>query len=134
MNERPHQISLPIAGPVSPKVVFNCRTMLDAIKLSIQVACLEPKEIYVPLEFDKGHWSKIMSGENGFPVTKLLALMDLTGNDIPLQWLAGKRGFGLVMLESEAERQIRIRDERLKKKDEQIEVLLAALQGRKLPE
>ena len=84
MNERAtYQMSLPMSGPVSPDVIERRRHVGEAIRLSMQVAMLDQKQIYIPLKFDKGHWSRIMSGELAFPADKLNALRDLTGNDIP---------------------------------------------------
>lgn len=81
MNERATQISLPMSGPVSADVVHACKDMGAAVRLSIQISMLDMKQIYSPLEIDKGQWSRILNGELNFPAGKLEALMDLTGND-----------------------------------------------------
>ena len=130
MNERAYQISLPMSGPVSPDVIARCRDMTAAIHLSIQVAQLEQKQIYIALRMDKGHWSRVMSGELSFPADKLLALLELTGNDIPLQWLAWQRGKGLHTLETEQQRQIRERDDRINEQARKIQYLEELITGR----
>lgn len=130
MNERAQQISLPIGAPVSPDVIARCRDMASAIQLSIQVAQLNQKQIYMALRMDKGHWSRVMSGELQFPADRLDALMDLTGNTIPLAWLAHRRGLGLHMLESEQQRQIRERDDLIKAQAEKLRYLEELITGR----
>lgn len=109
------QGQLPLVRPVGkvaiqPEIVFAQPTLLGAINLCINASGLDKKELYLPLAIDKGHWTRICSGDAHFPVDKLNDLMDLCGNDAPLVWLANSRGMGLVMLQSEAERMIAERD------------------------
>ena len=89
-----------------PELVSRKQTLLAAIVLCVQLSGLDDKEVYLTLEIDAGHWSRIMKGDAHFPVDKLSDLMSLCGNEAPLQWLALKRGYQLVMLKSAAERRI----------------------------
>lgn len=69
-----------------------------------------------------------MKGEGHFPVDKLNLLMEMCGNQSPLIWLAHSNGLGLVILKSEAERQL---DEALKALDAErlkVQVLTNVLQ------
>lgn len=116
-----HPISLPFAQSVSFEVITAQRSMIQAVMTCISVSGRDAKAIYIDLEIDKGHWSRIMDGKAHFPIDKLERLMDLCGNDIPLQWLAWRRGKGLHPLESEQQRLMREKDERiaeLEKKNE----------------
>ena len=104
---------LPLARPV-PRVdvpvemALKPRTLLGAIALCVQLSGLEPKEVYLSLGIDAGHWSRIMAGEAHFPVNKLDGLMDLCGNEVPLIWLAHQRGYALTLLRTEAERRAEV--------------------------
>lgn len=56
---------------------------------------------------DPATWSRIKTGSNNFPQDRLLDFMDACGNEAPLVWLADRRGYELVRLESELERLLR---------------------------
>ena len=87
---------------VEPTVIYRQPTSLAAIKLCIQYGGFEyEKQVYQPLEIDAGNWSRMMNGSAAFPPDKLIPLMDLCGNEIPLQWFAFKRGYKLVAMQSE---------------------------------
>ena len=107
------QVSLPLSEPVDFAVIKLQRTFWEACELVMRVAGLNAKQVYMTLKIDKGHWSRIESGEAHFPHLKLEAFLDLLGNDIPLQWLAWRRGKGLHTLESEQQRIIRAKDEEI---------------------
>ena len=94
------------AQPISDDVIRMQPDFLSAIKLAIQVSGLEPKQIYNDLDIDKSTWSKILDGIFAFPTNKYESLMDLVGNEIPLVWLAYKRGYGLVPLRDAKDRRI----------------------------
>lgn len=91
--------------------MFAQPTFTAAIKLAANVSGLEEKDIYLELKIDPGHWTRILNGDAHFPVDKLNAFCDLVSNEIPLQWWAWQRGKGLHMLESEAQRLLRLKDE-----------------------
>lgn len=98
----------------------------------MDVSGLEDKEIYAALGIDSGHFSNIRKGKSGvhFPTNKLDDLMTMCRNEIPLVWQALKRGKGLVLLETEAERQLR--DERARRihAEEKVRTLQEAISGR----
>lgn len=109
-----HQAELPVPhAPVSPEAVRNQPSMTAAIKLAVAVSGKDPKGVYIDLGIDPGHWSRMLSGQAHFPPDKLVALMDILGNEIPLEWLAWQRRKGLHMLETEAERRLRAKDAEL---------------------
>lgn len=87
-------------------LVARKQTLLAAIVLCMQLSGLDDKEVYLTMGIDAGHWSRIMKGDAHFPVDKIDGLMTLCGNEAPLQWLALRRGYQLVMLKSAAERRI----------------------------
>lgn len=108
------------------------KDFLGAINLCIDISGLDDKELYIPLGIDSGHWSNIRKGKPSthFPTNKLNQLMAMCGNTIPLIWLARVNGFGLHMLESEAERKLREADDRARHWKTRYEVLAEVVQGR----
>ena len=121
---------LPRPHSVSEEVIFAQPTFSAAIRLGASVSGLDEKQIYRELEIDAGHWTRIMNGEAHFPVDKLLRFMDLVGNEIPLQWLAHRRGKGLVLLLSEAERLLVAEKDRADKLAAENVLLRGLVQGR----
>lgn len=98
---------LPTRMDVEPSVIYRQPTFLAAIKLCIHYAGFDyEKEIYKSLNIDAGNWSRMMNGAAAFPPDKLIPLIDLCGNEIPLQWFAFKRGYRLEPERSEHERRI----------------------------
>lgn len=97
LSRAPKQADLPLS------TILKRATLMDAINLCIAESGLEDKEIYIPLGIDPGHWTCIRKGSKHFPASRLEKLMDICGNDIPLVWLANKRGFELRPLLSDLE-------------------------------
>lgn len=95
------------AQPVSLDVIYRQPDRLSAIKLAVQVSGLDEKQIYMALGLDKASWSKIMSGQFNFPTNKEEQFYDIVGNEIPLIWLAYRRGKGLHDLEDAKDKTIR---------------------------
>jgi len=84
---------------LDPAIVTAQPSMLAAIKLCISAGGFDAgKEVYAELGIDAGHWSRVLRGEAHFPVNKLTALMDLCGNDAPLQWLVHDGGYDIASL------------------------------------
>lgn len=111
-------------------LVLKQPTLAAAIALCVQASGLEEKEVYLPLEIDAGHWTRIMKGDAHFPVNKLNGLMDLCGNEAPLMWLANSRGYGLVILKTEAERRAEAAERALNEEREKVKLLTNLLQGK----
>ena len=111
--------------PVAVDVIARCRTLLDAINLMFNTSGLEDKEIYLALGIDAGHFSNIRKGKQGnhFPTNKLDEAMDLCKSEIPLIWQAHSRGKGIYMLESEAQRLLRIEREARARAEEKLSYL-----------
>lgn len=120
----------PIAQPLDASVIFAQRDALAALNLAINVSGLEDKEVYLALGIDAGHWSRIRKGEAHYPLNKLNDLCDLLGNEVLLVWWAHSRGKGLVMLETEAERQLRMEHDARIKAEDQVRMLKELLVGR----
>ncbi len=120
----------PNQSSLGEEVIFAQRSFSAAIVLAITASGLDDKEVYLPLKIDGSHWTKIKKGEAHFPLDKLCEFMDLVGNEIPLAWLANRRGKGLVVLESESQRLLRLTTEALTKEREKSAMLADLLQGK----
>ena len=104
-----NQLSIPIE--VSPAEVARRPTRAGAIGLGVQLAGFEPKAVQADLRWDKGQWSRWMSGAEGLVWPKFEQLMDHCGNDVPVQWMLLQRGYDLHSLrriESETQRENRL--------------------------
>lgn len=121
VKTRMHPIALSLCEPVTSAIVQRQKTLFDAIMLCLTVSGKDRKAVYFDLAIDKGHWSRILDGKAHFPIDKLERLMDLCGNDIPLQWLAWRRCKGLHPLESENQRIMRDKDARIAELEQKLE-------------
>lgn len=115
---------------VDPALVHRQKSMLAAIALCMQAAGLQDKEVYLALNIDAGHWSRIVKGDAHFPLDRLGPLMDLCGNEAPLMWLAHSRDYSLRPLESEMQRRAREAEEALAKAEAENKLLRGLLVGR----
>lgn len=103
------QLSLPIS--VSLGEIERKQTLGAAITLCYDAAGLAPKQLADKCQFDKAQLSRWESGAEGITWPRLQALMDTAGNDVPVLWMVGQRGYDAGSLrrrESELERQLRV--------------------------
>jgi hypothetical protein len=112
------------------QLIVKQSSFAGAIALCVQASGLEEKEIYLSLEIDAGHWTRIMKGDAHFPVNKLNTLMNLCGNEVPLQWLANSRGYALVQIETETQRLLRAEQDRRKEAEKENALLRNLLTGK----
>ena len=124
LSRKAHAVSVPL------DLVVKQPSLSGAIALCVQVSGLEEKEVYLSLEIDAGHWTRIMKGDAHFPVNKLNPLMDLCQNEAPLLWLTHSRGYGIVMLKSEAERHAELAEHRADEAEKKLEWAMEIM-GRK---
>lgn len=124
LARKPDSIDVPI------ELVLRQKTFAGAIALCVQMSGLDDKEVYLSLEIDAGHWTRIMKGDAHFPVNKLNQMMDLCGNEAPLMWLANSRGYGLVVLKTEAERRAEEAEAMLRESQAKVKMLTDLLQGK----
>ncbi len=96
------QLELPIARrpgaprhsghDVSDEVIETLQSMGAAIQLAQTVAGLNDQQICAAIQIDPGQWTRIKGGTAHFPHDKFDLFMDACGNEIPLRYLAAKRG------------------------------------------
>lgn len=112
---------------ISDELLTRQKNLAGAIALCIQLSGLDDKEIYLTLEIDAGHWTRIKKGEAHFPVNKLDELMELCGNEVPLYWQLMHRGYdphSLRKQETETERENRLLRERVAQLEHEREIEL----------
>lgn len=112
------------------ELVLKQPSLSGAVALCVQLSGLDDKEIYLSLGIDAGHWTRIMKGDAHFPLNKLNELCDMCGNEAPLRWWAHSRGYGLVMLKSEAERMAQEAQRLLEESERENRLLRQLLQGK----
>ncbi len=91
---------------IDPSLVARQPDMTSAILLAQQIGGLEDKEVSDALSMDKAQWSRIKTAQAHFPQDRLCKFMDVCANEAPLVWLANRRGYELVPLQTEMERQL----------------------------
>jgi hypothetical protein len=124
LSRKSNWVDLPVA------MVEKQKSLLGAVNLCVTESGLEDKEIYMALGIDAGHFSNLRKGIGHFPTNKLDELCDLCGNEAPLIWWANKRGKGLVLLVSEAERRANVAETRAKDAEDKLHFLTQIMQGK----
>jgi plasmid maintenance system antidote protein VapI len=112
-----NQIALPSSTTLLTVDLARERTLGGAIELCAKVGGYAyDKELSGPLGFDKGQLSRWQSNQEGIIWDKLIRLMDFCGNHAPVLWMLYQLGYDLNSLrkrESELEKQVRERDEKI---------------------
>lgn len=120
---------LPAAVDIA--VIRRKPTMSKAIALSAELAGLvNDKDQARALDMDATTWSLIKKGERAFPHDKYELMFDEFGNDVPLIWLADRRGYALTPLETELQKQLRAERERGDEWERKFKVLAEVMQGK----
>lgn len=79
------------------QLINEIQNMSEAIRCCVRMSGLSDKQVYLELGIDPGQWSRISNGIAHFPHERVLDLMRICRNDIPLMWLANKRGYELKL-------------------------------------
>lgn len=69
-----------------------------AIRYSLSLADMEPKQVYEPLGKDKATWSRIEHGDMGFPADLIVPFQRVVGNRAAILWLNHASGFDLASI------------------------------------
>lgn len=118
------------ASDIAIEIVHRQRNAAAAFVLACSMSGLDDKEIYLSLDIDAGHFSRIKKGEAGFPPDKLAAFCVLVGNTIYPEWMAFQVGCTLVMVKSEAERRADLAEERAMSLEAENKLMRSLLNGR----
>lgn len=122
---------------VTPDLIARVKrrpTLRHAWNYAQEISCLEDKTVYEALEIDGSHWTKIKKGRASPPADEsFVRFMDVVQNEIPLIWLAEKRGYDWSTIRphrSDLERENERLRQELAERDRSITLFLE-LQGRK---
>lgn len=116
---------------VDMSTVQRLSSMTKAIVLCADLGGFEnDKDFSRAMDLDPSVWSQIQSGARFFPQDKYERLFQACKNEVPLMWLADRRGYVLTPKETEMERRLRITQEALSKERERSALLAGLLQGR----
>lgn len=108
---------------VTDEVLKSRLDMKAAIRLCVEVSPRERKVIAYELEIDEGQLSRMLNNGANFPPEKIIQLMDVCGNEIPLRWLALAQGYGLYRLKNAVELENESLKKALDEKEKEIEVI-----------
>ena len=111
------QLDLPMKGEmiaVDPVSIDRRQTFTQALVLCAEIGDLTPQKLAGKVVKDEESWSRIKSPtpKQFFPQDKLNDLMDMAQNEVPLIWLARRRGYELHPMETELERRLRLEREK----------------------
>jgi plasmid maintenance system antidote protein VapI len=101
--------------PVDFDSLHTIQSLAHAVAKCPEIAGAQDKVVALDTNVDAPTWARIKSGEAGVKGDFLERLMDAYGNDLPLFWLALRRGYdprSLRRLETEVERELRAERER----------------------
>jgi hypothetical protein len=117
---------------VDIRIIERIRTQTEAIRACQQFGGIEDKALVGKdgIVNDLAQWSRIKSGKHFFPQDKFYLFMDRCGNEIPLISAAFRRGYGLVPLETEMERRLRLEREKAIELERENALLKKLLTGR----
>src|SRR6478609_5925216 len=117
--------------PVDKAYVLSLPSFRRALRYSLSLADLDPKQVYEPLDMDKATWSRIENGQQAFPPDMLNQLAEITGNDAPLIWLAHSRGYELRPLKSELQERLDAAEANAAELERQNKLMRELLQARR---
>lgn len=126
-----NQLGFP--SDVTPQEISREHTLGGAINLCAKAAGLTPKEVQDGLKADRAQFSRWTDDKEGILWPRLVALMDLCGNDAPLLWMLQARGYDLSSLrrqETELEKALRIAKEENEALRMANKVLVDAMNGK----
>lgn len=112
--------------PVDFDSLESIQTLAHAVSKCAEIAGAQDKVVALDTQIDAPTWARIKSGEAGVRGDFLERLMDAYGNDLPLFWLALRRGYdprSLRRLESDVEAENRQLKEQLAREREERRVI-----------
>jgi len=118
---------------VDARVIDALPSMTAAIRLCQQLSGLPDKAFYGKggIVSDAAQWSRIThSGQHNFPQDKFVLYQEICGNPVPTMFSARKLGYGLVPLETEMERRLRIERQKAEELERENALLKKLFTGR----
>lgn len=120
----------PVQAEIHIEIVRAQKTSGAAFSLACQASGLDDKEIYMRLGIDAGYFSRIKKGDATLQGDLVALFCQVVGNTIYPEWCAYQVGCTLVMIQTEAERQIKMEREAREKAEAENKLLRDLLTGR----
>jgi hypothetical protein len=121
LRRKPQQATVP------REMIWAKRFPGQAIRLAVDTAMLDDKEVYMPLEIDSATWSRILHSKNSLPPEKVSLFCEVVENRIYPEWQAYQVGCTLMLVESEAERLYRLEKERADRAELALDLVVSSL-------
>jgi hypothetical protein len=117
----------PRQAVIPREMVWAKKTAGQAIRLAMDAAMLEDKEVYLSLGIDPGTWSRILHDKANLPDDKIALFCETVGNRIFVEWIAYQVGCIPTLIETEAERLYRLERDRADKAEAALDLVIAGL-------
>jgi hypothetical protein len=132
MEERPDQSVLvltktPRQAVIPKEMIWAKKTAGSAVRLSMDVAMLEDKEVYLSMGIDASTWSRILNDKATLPADKISLFCEVVGNRIYVDWVAYQVGCTTSLIETEAERLYRLERDRADQAEAALALVIAGL-------
>lgn len=126
LARKPDQVAVPV------ELIRSKKTKGGAFTLACDASGLEDKEIAGAMNppIDAGTFSRLKSGTNTLDSDRVAEFCAVVGNTIYPEWFAYQVGCTLVMIQTEAERQIAIEREAREKAEAENKLLRGLLIGK----
>lgn len=107
------QLSLPREPlALDSTIIRSPKDLLRAFVIGAEIGGLDDQQAAAAAGLDPSTWSQFKSGTRGIKPLEFNTYLEQIGNNLPLAYWAYTRGFELVPLESELQRQLRIEREK----------------------
>lgn len=121
----------PISIELQEEVARRCRSRHDAIVKTYEYSQLSPQQVYGPLGWSQGHWSKVFGGSKSLPQEDYHNFQRICGNWILLRYDALKAEHEIRPIKTDAEARIANLERDNAEKDRLIKALGEMLRGAK---
>lgn len=114
-----------------PGIIQRLRDGRHALEQCFNLSCLEPKQVYGPLDINQATFSKIIGGSAYLDPNLRLPFMRLCGNELPLLYEADQLGYDLVAKRTPLERQLEEKNQQIADLKKKCELLVDLVEGRR---
>ena len=101
----------------------SLKTWQQVLINSIREANMTQESVQLLMKYDKGTFSRILSGQAHFPPERLNEFNEIVGHSLTLHWLCYREGYEAHVLPKLLEKQIKEKDEELMEREERISYL-----------
>lgn len=109
---------------VDQATIERLASMSKALVLCADMGGFEnDKDFCREMDIDPATWSQIQTGARYFPHDRYERLFEACANEVPLHWLASRRGYVLVPKQTEMERRLAVEREARLKAEERLQYL-----------